>query len=123
MQGAPDYLVRALQSLLETALKFARTGTTVRLTQAAVPGEISLFIEADGRTIPPGALARFFDLLAIVEPITGVDDLGLAPALAERIVKLYGGAVSVDNLTPPGIRLAVRLKIAAAAPAPVPRTP
>jgi signal transduction histidine kinase len=121
VQGAPEYLLRALQSLLETALKFARAGTTVRLTQATVPGEISLFIEADGRTIPPEALPHFFDLLAIAKPITGVDDLGLAPALAERIVKLYGGTVSVENLTPPGIRLTVRLKIAGTVPSVVHR--
>ena len=123
VQGAPNYLVRALQSLLETAIKFARASTTVRLTQTATPDEISLCIEAHGRTIPPTMLPRFFDLLAISEPITGVDDLGLAPPLAERIVTLYGGTVSVENLAPPGIRLSVRLKTAAANPAQAPATP
>ena len=102
---------------METAVKFARPGTTVRLSQAPVPGELGLCFEADGPTIPPALLPRFFNLLAIAEPLRGVDDLGLAPALAERIVKLYGGAVSVENLAPPGIRLTVRLKPAAATPA------
>lgn len=36
--------------------------------------------------------------------------LGLAPALAERIVTLYGGSLTVENLAPPGIRLTVNLK-------------
>lgn len=110
VQGLPDYLVRALQSLLETAAKFARSGSLVRLTKAPAPGEISLIIEADGQGIPAEVLPRFFQLLAVTEPLTRGGDLGLAPAVAERIVTLYGGAVSVENLTPPGIRFAVRWK-------------
>jgi DNA-binding response OmpR family regulator len=109
-RGHPNHLVRALQSLLETAVKFAHPGTLVRLAQADAPGETRLFIEADGEQIPPEALPRFFSLLAIAEPITPGGDLGLAPPLAERIVTLYGGAVAVENLQPAGIRLSVRLR-------------
>ena len=80
----------------------------VRLTRGAAPDGASLLMEADGQTIPPGALPRFFDLLAIAEPLTPGGSLGLGPALAERILKLYGAAVSVENLEPPGVRLTVR---------------
>ena len=122
VQGVPDHLVRALQSLLETAIKFARAGTTVRLVQAEALGAIGLRFEADGRTIPPEILPGFFNLLDRSKPMTGVDDLGLAPALAERIVTLCGGEVSVENLTPPGIRLALRLKPAEPNLVPLPGT-
>jgi C4-dicarboxylate-specific signal transduction histidine kinase len=84
--------------------------TLVRLTKAVAPGEIKLSIEADGQGIPPEVLPRFFQLLAIAKPITNGGDLGLGPVVAERIVSPYGGAVSVDNLTPPGVRLCVRLR-------------
>lgn len=114
VQGAFDNLIRVFSSLLETAVKFAKPGTTVRLTKAAAPGEISLIIEADGRLVPPEILPHFFSLLAIAKPITPEGDLGLAPALAERIVRLHRGAVTVENLEPPGIRLTVRLKSARA---------
>ena len=110
VQGSADYLSRALQSLLETAVKFARGGTTIKLTQTKAPGEITLIIEADGLAIPLEALPRFFDLLAVSQLITPGGDLGIAPALAERILTLYGGAVSVENMNPPGIRLTARLK-------------
>jgi DNA-binding response OmpR family regulator len=110
VHGMPDYLVRALQSMLETAVKFARSDSLVRLAKATAPGEISLLIEADGQGIPPEMVPRFFQLLAIAEPITSGGDLGLGPAVAARVVSLYGGAVSVDNLSRPGIRLTVRLR-------------
>jgi len=112
VQGSTNYLVRALQSLLETAVKFARTGTIIKLTRITAPGEIGLIIEADGLAIPLELLPRFFDLLAISELIIPGGGLGLAPALAERILTLYGGMVSVENMKPPGIRLTVRLKSA-----------
>ena len=112
VHGATDYLVRALQSLLETAVKFARAGTIIKLTRITAPGEIGLIIEADGLAVPLEALPRFFDLLAISELIIPGGGLGLAPALAERILALYGGGVSVENMKPPGIRLTARLKSA-----------
>jgi signal transduction histidine kinase len=119
VKGVPDSLIRAFKSLLETAVKFARAGTLVRLIHTPNPAEVCLLIEADGQAVPAVVLPRFFDLLASAAPITGVGDLGLAPALAERILKLYGGAVTVENLEPRGIRLSVRLQPVLANPEPV----
>jgi two-component system sensor histidine kinase/response regulator len=107
--GLPDFLVRALQSLLETAVKFSRPGAQVRLRRESGQGALILILEADGESIPEAVLPRFFNLLAVSETIIPGGDLGLAPALAERIVSLYGGSVAVENLAPPGIRLTVRL--------------
>ena len=110
VQGQSENLCRALQALLVTAVNFAAAGTEVQIAGTAVSGETRLSIEAHGQEIPLEAVPRFFDLLAIAEAIVPGGDLGLAPALAERIVKLYDGSVSVENLFPPGIRLTVRLK-------------
>ncbi len=108
--GVPQHLVRALQSLIETAVKFARSGSVVGLTIQPVPRGISLIIETEGRSIPPEVLPRFFQLLAFAQTLTSGGDLGLAPALAERIVTFYGGTVTVENQDPPGIRFTVRLR-------------
>ncbi len=110
VRGLPEHLVRALRSLLETAAKFARPGSVVRITKDAAQEDVRLNIDVEGRSIPPAALPRFFQLLGIADPLTPGGDLGLAPAVAERIVTLYGGSVSIENLVPPGIRLAVQLK-------------
>ena len=110
VRGFADHLQRALQSLLETAVKFASPHTTVRLSKIPGAGEIGLTIEANGLEIPPKVLPRFFNLMAITEPITPGGDLGLAPPLAERILSLYGGSVSVENLNPEGVRFTVCLR-------------
>ena len=108
--GESHLLVRALQSLLETAVKFANSGEMVRLIKADVCGGPRLLIEATGRAIPAELLPRFFEVLAIGQAVTPGGDLGLAPVVAERILRLFGGAVTVENREPPGIRLCVCLK-------------
>ncbi|MCY2995758.1 MAG: hybrid sensor histidine kinase/response regulator [Planctomycetota bacterium] len=108
--GEAHLLARALQSLLETAVKFANSGEMVHLIKAEAAGELRLLIEATGRAIPAELLPRFFEALAIGETVTPGGDLGLAPVVAERILRLFGGAVTVENREPPGIRLCVCLK-------------
>ncbi|MGD0437868.1 MAG: hybrid sensor histidine kinase/response regulator, partial [Bryobacteraceae bacterium] len=60
--GHEDLLVRALHSLLETAVKFSDPGKTVRLEREARPDSIRIVIESEGRTIPGPAILKFFDL-------------------------------------------------------------
>jgi signal transduction histidine kinase len=108
--GRAELLARALQSLLETAIKFSPRGEPVRLAGHRTADAVRLVLEATGLSIPSPLLPHFFDVLAIGETITPGGDLGLATAVAERIVTLFGGSVSVENLDPPGIRLCVNLK-------------
>ena len=108
--GDEALLVRALQALLETAVKFSERGETVRLTQEDLHGLRQIVIESRGMKIPEPALARFFDLFSIGEAITRGGDLGLGPPVASRILSLFGGSVTVANLEPSGIRLTLLLQ-------------
>lgn len=112
--GRSNLLVRAFQSLLETAIKFSASGEPVRLTSSSTADAVQLVIETTGLAIPSHLLPRFFEVLGISDSITPGGDLGLAPAVAERIVSLFGGSVGVENLQPSGIRLSVNLKPAVA---------
>ena len=106
-------LVRALQALLETAVKFSEKGQTVQLSSDIASDPLRLIIESQGRTIPGPALAKFFDLFSIGEAITSGGDLGLGPPVAYRILALFGASVSVANRDPSGTRLTISLKKAA----------
>jgi DNA-binding response OmpR family regulator len=110
VSGHEGLLTKALQALLETAVKFSKSDTTVRLFGCPSPTGVGLAIEAAGRAIPPQALPRFFDVLAIGESITPGGDLGLGPPVADRILSLFGGSVTVANCMPPGIRFQINLK-------------
>ncbi len=108
--GDEDLLVRALHALLDTAVKFSVKGGTVRFTHEIVPDALRLCIESQGRTIPSGAMSKFFDLFSIGDAITPGGDLGLGPPVAYRILSLFGATVSVANRDPAGIRLTISLR-------------
>jgi signal transduction histidine kinase len=107
--GDEGLLTRALQALLEAAVKFSSDGQSVRLfCQPA--DEANVVIESRGRAIPADAISRFFDLFSIGEAITAGGDLGLGPPVASRILSLFGGLVTVENLQPPGIQIQVSFR-------------
>jgi len=108
--GDEDLLVKAFHTLFETAVKFSADGETVRLSCDVMADFSRVIIESHGRTIPGPVLEKFFDLFAISEASTPGGDLGLGPAVALRILSLFGASVSVANLDPSGIRLIISLK-------------
>jgi two-component system sensor histidine kinase/response regulator len=108
--GDEDLLVRALHALFETAVKFSEDGETVGIGHKVIPDSQQVIIESYGRTIPIPLVPKFFDVLSIGEAITPGGDLGLGPALAYRILSLFGASVSVANREASGIRLTITLK-------------
>lgn len=108
--GEPELLTKALEALLETAVKFAKPGSVIRFSTGPSESGVLLMIETTGPVVPEKFLFQFFDVLTIADAIVPGGDLGLRPAVAERIISLFGGSVTVENLDLPGIRLNVRLK-------------
>ena len=114
--GKEELLTRALQSLIETAAIFCLEGVTVQFSGNRTTAETRLDITAAGRKIPAGERARFFEVFSVRQPVGPGGDLGLGPAMAGRILALFGGSVTVEDIDPPGIRLRIALKTAAAPP-------
>lgn len=104
-----DLLRKAIQALLETAVKFSKSGEAVRLKCQADPAGIEVLIRSGGR-IPESAIANFFQVFSIGEAITPGGDLGLGPPVSQRILSLFGGSIAVENLEPSGIQLSVSLR-------------
>jgi signal transduction histidine kinase len=108
--GREDLLAKALRALLETAVKFSEPGGVVRLTYDSVPDVTQVVIESRGKTVPPLILPKFFDLFAFSEDSTSAGQLGLDPAVAHRILALFGGSVTIENRDPAGIQITVSLR-------------
>jgi len=60
VQGRKKLLSRALQSLLETAIKFSHQGRALQLNASADDDTVRLTLEATGRSIPPPTDVRIF---------------------------------------------------------------
>jgi two-component system, sensor histidine kinase and response regulator len=104
-----DLLLKAMQALLETAVKFSKAGDVVRVKCQPEPPGLQVLIRGAGR-IPESAIANFFQVFSIGEAITPGGDLGLGPPVSQRILSLFGGSIAVENLEPSGIQLTVTLK-------------
>lgn len=104
-----DLLLKAIQALLETAVKFSKSGDVVRLKCQSGPDGVQVLIRGAGR-IPESAIANFFQVFSIGEAITPGGDLGLGPPVSQRILSLFGGSIAVENLEPSGIQLTVILR-------------
>jgi signal transduction histidine kinase len=105
--GHEDLLIRALHDLVEAAVKFSEHGGTVRVAREVIEDSLRIVIEGEGRVLPARAASRFFELFSIGEASTPAGDLGLGPAVACRILSLFGASVSVESREPSGIRLIV----------------
>jgi K+-sensing histidine kinase KdpD len=88
-------------------VKFSEHGGTVRVAREVIEDSLRIVIEGEGRVLPARAASRFFELFSIGEASTPAGDLGLGPAVACRILSLFGASVSVESREPSGIRLIV----------------
>lgn len=104
-----DLLQKAMQALIETAVKFSKVGEVVRLNCQRGLDAVQVSIRCGGR-IPESAIENFFQVFSIGEAITPGGDLGLGPSVSQRILALFGGSITVENLEPSGIQLTVSLK-------------
>ncbi|HLK68930.1 MAG TPA: hybrid sensor histidine kinase/response regulator [Bryobacteraceae bacterium] len=102
--GEESLLVKALQALVETAVKFSKPGETVEIASTSTPRGAVVRIQSASGRIPASTLARFFDIFSLGEGAPG-SEIGLEPAVAHRIFTLYGGSVTAENREPVGIRL------------------
>ena len=112
----PELLHRAIRDLLHAATCYVglRGSVTVYATVAAQTVRLAFW--TDGPVLKPEALDTFFEVCSRRKVPAGGGDLGLRPTLGRRIVKLFGGDVTVKNLEPGGIEITVTLPVNAEEP-------
>lgn len=97
-------LTRAIDNLLDNALRYAGSGSTIWIECLAAPGTVVFSIADDGPGIPAEDLPNIFTPLFRGESSrnrkTGGAGLGLT--IARNILIAHGGTLTVRNRTPHG---------------------
>lgn len=99
VEGDPHLLRRAVENLLDNALRHTPAGGEVRVSWGAAGGEATFTVADTGPGIPAGELPRLFEPLYRGEASrnrrTGGAGLGLT--IARRILRAHGGELSAAN--------------------------
>jgi two-component system sensor histidine kinase/response regulator len=109
--GEERLLVRALRSLIETAVRLSAPGDKIRLT-AGCP---AILIDGGGAGLAEGIPPGLFDMFPASAPASKanmLEELGLGPAVADRLLRLLGADLRVERIPgpEPGLRFAASWK-------------
>ncbi|HEY7168823.1 MAG TPA: response regulator [Candidatus Binatia bacterium] len=93
----PKLLAIAVHSILDNAVKFARTGSSINVNVEAEANRVRIEVGNEGDPIAPEIQETIFDELSIRDLEHHHEGHGLSLAIARRIVETHGGALSVRN--------------------------
>jgi len=108
--GDESQLRRAVDNLLDNALKFTPEGGTVRVGLMREPGGCTVSIEDTGVGIPAKDVPQLFNRFHRGRNVSAYPGNGLGLALVKAIVENHDGQVSAEN-TARGARVRVRLPV------------
>ena len=98
VSGDAWLLGQALNNLLENALAFSPSGTTVELGAARDGDAVVLSVADRGSGVPDYALARGFErFYSLARPATGQRSSGLGLSFVQEVARLHGGRASLVN--------------------------
>lgn len=111
-----DRLDQVLSNLVDNAIKYGRSGGSVRVEGCEVPGEnlVEISVIDDGPGIPAEAAERVFERFYRVDTARSREQggTGLGLSIVKHIVQAHGGEVHVD--TAPGKGAAFRFTLPSA---------
>ncbi len=99
----------AFLSLLQTTLAFTDRGERIAITCREESSHMTICLQGRGKTLPPEEAEAFFKVFGVTRNETYAEKLGLKPAVAERIISLFGGSVRICGIEERGVRIVITL--------------
>ena len=107
MFGDRDMIQQAVANLLDNALKFAPSGSTIQLSAAVAAEGVSIVVADAGPGIPDSDRERATERFFRGEAARNTPGSGLGLALVQAVTNLHGGVLGLaDNR--PGLRAVLR---------------
>jgi two-component system, OmpR family, sensor histidine kinase CreC len=110
IQGDAFLLGQAIYNVLENALDFCGEHGQIIIQLTRQTHTTVLSIEDNGAGIPDYALSKIFDkFYSLPRPNSNTKSTGLGLNFVREIMKLHGGEITVHNVQPTGVRVALTL--------------
>ena len=97
MVGSPQRLRQVLTNLLNNAVKFSPTGSTVTLRSWETDDELFLQVSDEGIGIPPDDQEHIFDDFFRARNVGDVSGAGLGLSIAKKVVDAHQGRMWVES--------------------------
>ena len=112
--GDVALIERALENLLDNAIRHTPAGGRISLTVAPKPGAVAVEIRDTGTGIPAGDIPHIFDRFYRVDKSRNQDSggAGLGLAIVKRIVDMHSGEIDVSSRLGSGTCFVIRLPLA-----------
>ena len=107
--GNENLLIHVWKNLIENAIKFGPTDSTIRITLQSVDGRAVFTVTDNGEGIPDEAKSHVFDRFYQSDSSHKSEGNGLGLALVKQIVSAEGGEVSVSDSEDGGCKFTVVL--------------
>lgn len=116
LRADPHQLARAVQCLLQNAIKFSKSGTEVDISLTAIPDRLELRIVDHGCGFSNGEVDR------LLEPFSQADGhlnrrhegLGLGLGLAKGLLELQGAYMSISSVQGRGTNVIIHFPVSGA---------
>jgi signal transduction histidine kinase len=109
VHGDPLLLAQAIGNLIDNALKYAGSGSTIRIGASRDAGQVAITVADNGPGIAQPyrdkAAERFFRL----DQCRASPGVGLGLALVQAVAHLHGGALRLED-NAPGLRAVIMLR-------------
>jgi two-component system sensor histidine kinase ResE len=114
----PDRIEQVLNNLIGNAVKFSKSGTTIRLEVRNREREIEFAVSDEGLGIDRQEIPSLFGEFqqTSTKATAGEHGSGLGLAICKRLVALHGGKIDVESEPGKGSRFWFMLPVGGAAP-------
>lgn len=110
--GDPFWLHQAMANLVQNAIDFSPSQSTVTISTRTNGRTIKLRIEDAGTSIPPYALDKIFNkFYSLKRPDSGRKSTGLGLNLVRQVALLHNGRIELKNRSPNGVMAILSLRI------------
>jgi two-component system sensor histidine kinase CpxA len=115
VQGDPKLLKSAIENVVRNAIAYTEPGTSVEVLLQSEHRSSELFARLSVRDYGPGVPEA--ELVNIFQPFYRVSDArdrqsggaGLGLAIAEGVIRVHGGTIRAENVTPRGLQVEILL--------------
>ena len=104
-------LTRALFNVLENAIKYSPSGTTVRLRHSSAEGWLVCRISDQGPGIAAQDLPELFNQYRRFDSSQGSEGLGLGLTMVKAVVERHGGRISCESVVGKGTTFSLQLPL------------